>query len=332
LNQEPSIEAELLFSRHQNSYLHAHSAGQALSPIAAKIYAKAMTKSNLGIALTSHADIHHSTYYLGFPKKAKGETKLVSTLHDMVPELFPDYFKSNPHINKLKWFETSDLIISVSDSSAADLAYFRPELASRICRIHLYSGFTDASPQSKPSAIDHESRPYILFVGKRGAYKNGSMLRRAFAASKPKSHGYKLLFAGGGALNRVELADIERLRITNFVQQVNVSDAELWYLYHHATAVLVPSMAEGFSLPLVEGLAANVPVVCSDIPVHREVAGDFAEKVNALEHQDWADIFGSIHSLKRPSEKLGLQLFGERCKYFSKERMVEEHIKAYESV
>jgi glycosyltransferase involved in cell wall biosynthesis len=91
-------------------------------------------------------------------------------------------------------------------------------------------------------------------------------------------------------------------------------------------------MAEGFSLPLVEGLAANVPVVCSDIPVHREVAGDFAEKVNALEHQDWADMFGSIHSLKRPSEKLGLQLFGERCKYFSKERMVEEHIKAYESV
>jgi glycosyltransferase involved in cell wall biosynthesis len=247
----------------------------------------------------------------------------------MIPELHPHYFKSNPHANKLKWFKSSDLIISISDSAADDLAYFQPELANRIRRIHLYTGFTDASPQSKPSAFDHESRPYMLFVGQRGAYKNVSVLLRAFAASKPKSHGFKLLFAGGGPLSRAELADIEQLGITDFVHQVNVNDAELWYLYRHSASVLVPSMAEGFSLPLVEGLAADVPVICSDIPVHREVAGNFSTQLNALQHQDWRDILSSIHSLKRPSEKLGLKVYREKCKYFSKKRMVEEHIAAY---
>lgn len=329
LVQEPSIEAELLFNRHQNSYLHEQGVGKELSPKAAKLYVKAMTKSNLGVALSSHADIHHSTYYLGFPQKGKSETKLVSTLHDMIPELFTHYFNSNPHANKLKWFKASSLIISVSDSSAADLAYFQPEIANRIRRIHLYSGFTYASSQSKPLAIDEEVKLYMLFVGARGDYKNAKMLLRAFAESKPKCHGYKLLFAGGGSLSRAELADIKRLGITDYVKQASVSDAELWYLYRHAAAVLVPSMAEGFSLPLVESLAADVPVICSDIPVHREVAGEFATQLNALQYQDWADILGSIHGLQRPSERLGLNVYRQRCKYFSKERMVEEHIAAY---
>ena len=329
LCQEPNIEAQLLFGRHQNAYLHEHGIGEELSSIATRLYIKAMAKSNLGIALGGNVDIHHSTYYLGIPKKISAKTKHVSTLYDMIPELHPRYFKGNPHANKLKWFNSSDLIISISDSAADDLAYFQPELASRICRIHLYSGFTDASPQSKPSSIKKESRNYILFIGQRGAYKNGSMLLRAFAASKPKSHSYKLFFAGGGALSRAEREEIERLEITDFVEQVNVSDAELWYLYRHSAAVLVPSMAEGFSLPLVEGLAADVPVICSNIPVHREVAGDFAEQVNALQHQDWTDILSSIHSLQRPSEKLGLNLYQKKCKYFRKERMVEEHIAAY---
>jgi glycosyltransferase involved in cell wall biosynthesis len=155
------------------------------------------------------------------------------------------------------------------------------------------------------------------------------MLLRAFAASGPSRHGHQLLFAGGGVLTREELAAIAGLGIIAYVQQISVNDAELWYLYRNTKAVLVPSLAEGFSLPLVEGLAADVPVVCSDIPVHREVASRFATLVNPLQHQDWADIICSIGTLKRPSGKLGKTLYTDLFNYFSKERMVEEHIVAY---
>jgi glycosyltransferase involved in cell wall biosynthesis len=329
LRQTPDIEAELLFRRHQNAYLAQQGIGANLHPMAAKCYIKGLTNGNFKLPLTKLHDIHHSTYYLGRPKKCTKNTKLVSTLYDMIPELLPSFFKGNPHVNKLDWFDASDLIISISDSAAADLVYFQPHLAGRIRRIHLYSGFSKETPQSKPASLAQSDNPYLLFVGSRGGYKNAAMLFRAFAASDPRHHGHKLIFGGGGGLSQEELAAISRLGITGYVQQIGINDVELWYLYQNAKAVLVPSMAEGFSLPLVEGLAADVPIVCSDIAVHREVAGGYATLVNPLHHQDWTDILSSIGTLKRPSESLGGALYSDQCNYFSKERMVAEHVTAY---
>jgi glycosyltransferase involved in cell wall biosynthesis len=329
LLQRHDVEAELLFKRHQNAYLADAGVGQKLHSLAAKAYIKALTKSNCLLPLARRQDIHHATYYLGKPKKSRRNVKLVTTLFDMIPELFPSFFKGEAHANKLAWFNASDLIISISDSAAADLAYFQPQLAGRIRRVHLYSGFSSGSRQVRPAALGQKSKPYVLFVGSRGAYKNTAMLIRAFAASKPRRHGHRLVFAGGGALRREEISDIARLGIADQVQQLDVNDAELWYLYLNAVAILVPSLAEGFSLPLVEGLAANVPVVCSDIPVHREVAGSYATLVNPLLHQDWADIMRSISNLRKPSEVLGEKCLKDRRGYFSRERMVAEHVNAY---
>lgn len=274
LRKEADINVELLFNHHQNAYLHDRSIGRRLKPFQAKTHIIAMSKVNWGLQSSNHVDIHHSTYYLGSPKKGKTSALLVSTLYDMIPELMPKYFKGHPHANKIKWLKESDLIISISDTAASDLAYFYPEVANNIRRIHLYSGFELASKLIKPVLFANFQNPYVLFVGQRGGYKNTSLLLRAFASSQPALHGHKLLFAGGGSLSLQEHGEIDRLKLSRHVEQVGVSDQELWYLYRNASAVLVPSLAEGFSLPLVEGLAADVPVICSDIPVHREIAKD----------------------------------------------------------
>lgn len=123
LLEEPEIDAELLFRNHQNEYLGRAGVGTTMHPLTAKCYAKAMLKGNFRVPIAKAKDIHHSTYYFGVPQKRNYSAKLVSTLYDMIPELLPQFFGANPHVNKLKWFETSDLIISISDSSAADLAY-----------------------------------------------------------------------------------------------------------------------------------------------------------------------------------------------------------------
>lgn len=329
LIEEPEINVKLLFRHHQNAYLEQAGIGATLHPLAAKWYARAMSRGNFRVPLANKHDIHHSTYYLGIPYKRNQTTKLISTLYDMIPELFPQFFKSKHRSNKLKWFETSDMIISISDSAASDLAYVRPDLASRIRRIHLYSGFTHQSNQAKPQDMKENISDYMLFVGNRGAYKNAGILIRAFAASEPHRHGNVLIFAGGGTFNQQEQATIDQLQISDFVKQISVNDSELWYLYLNTKAVLVPSMAEGFSLPLVEGLIADVPVVCSEIPVHREVASKYATHVNPLQHEDWECILRSISSLKKPSEILGKSLFLDYCKYYSKKRMVQEHKQAY---
>jgi len=329
LHKEADIAVELLFSHHRNAYLHDRGVGQRLKAFQAKTYIKAMPMVNWGIQLSKNVEIQHSTYYFGSPKKGKTNTLLASTLYDMIPELMPKYFKGNPHANKIKWLTESDLIISISDTAASDLAYFHPELANKIRRIHLYSGFGPASKQIQPVLFADFQNPYFLFVGQRGGYKNASLLLRAFASSQPALHGHKLLFAGGGTLSLLECDEIDRLRLSGHVAQIRVSDPELWYLYQNASAVLVPSLAEGFSLPLVEGLAADVPVICSDIPVHREVAKDYAMLLNPLQHDDWADTLGNIKEIKKPSQALGPDRYSKQMGYFSRERMVEEHVEAY---
>lgn len=332
LRKKTDINAELLFSRHQNDYLHDRGIGRKLNPFQAKAYIKAITMARWEVQVSRHVDIQHSTYYLGRPKKDKTGALLVSSLYDMIPELWPKYFKGNPHANKLEWLTESDLIISISDSAASDLSYFQPELANKIRRIHLYSGFESESPQSKPKLIQDCQIPFFLFVGQRRDYKNASFLLRAFASSQPALHGHMLLFAGGGSLSLQEQGEIDRLKLSRYVTQVGVSDPELWYLYRNASAVLVPSLAEGFSLPLVEGLAADVPIICSDIPVHREVAKDYAKLINPLQHDDWADILSATEKIQPPSLALGSSLYSERIGYFSRDRMVQEHVKAYKTI
>ena len=332
LRKNIDINAELLFSHHQNDYLHDRGIGRRLTPFQAKAYIKAMTMTKWEVHVSRHVDIQHSTYYLGRPKKDKTGALLVSSLYDMIPELMPKFFKGNPHANKLEWLTESDLIISISDTAASDLAYFHPELANKIRRIHLYSGFGPKYPESKPKLAEDFQAAYFLFVGQRRDYKNASFLLRAFASSQPALHGHMLLFAGGGSLSLQEQGEIDRLKLSRYVAQVEASDQELWYLYRNASAVLVPSLAEGFSLPLVEGLAADVPVICSDIPVHREVANDYAKLINPLQHDDWADILNGTEKIQLPSLALGSSLFNERKKYFSRERMVEEHVKAYKAI
>lgn len=65
------------------------------------------------------------------------------------------------------------------------------------------------------------------------------------------------------------------------------SDAELAGLLCHARALLLPSLAEGFGLPLVEALAVGTPVIASDLPVLREIAQGAATLIDPADHAGW---------------------------------------------
>ncbi len=69
--------------------------------------------------------------------------------------------------------------------------------------------------------------------------------------------------------------------------QAACSDAELATYLHHSQALLFPSFAEGYGLPLVEALAAGVPVIASDLPAFREVAGDGPDYLDPLDGPGW---------------------------------------------
>jgi len=69
-----------------------------------------------------------------------------------------------------------------------------------------------------------------------------------------------------------------------------LSDAQVGSLMRGARALLSPSFAEGFGLPVAEALAAGTPVIVSDIAAHREVGGDFAEYLDPDDESGWLQI------------------------------------------
>jgi glycosyltransferase involved in cell wall biosynthesis len=70
--------------------------------------------------------------------------------------------------------------------------------------------------------------------------------------------------------------------------QAGCSDAELARYVTHAQALLFPSFAEGYGLPLVEALMLGTPVIASALPAFREVAGDVPDYLDPLDGPAWA--------------------------------------------
>lgn len=90
--------------------------------------------------------------------------------------------------------------------------------------------------------------------------------------------------SGNSILNRLQAhpENGRRLRLVH-----DASDAEVSEAYHFARAALMPSEAEGFGIPIAEAALCGCPILCSDIPVFREFAGDFATFVPCGNVEAW---------------------------------------------
>ena len=83
------------------------------------------------------------------------------------------------------------------------------------------------------------------------------------------------------------------------VEAAGLSTAGLVELVAGARGLLMPSFAEGYGIPIVEALSLGTPVVASDIPVHREIAGGHAAFLHPLDGPGWRD---AIRRLARTGE------------------------------
>jgi glycosyltransferase involved in cell wall biosynthesis len=116
-----------------------------------------------------------------------------------------------------------------------------------------------------------------LFVGTLEPRKNLARLLEAFSRLKPNEAGGAVLaVAGGAGWGGVDVDDlILKWGLQGRVRKLGyVSDQQLATLYAHALFLAMPSLYEGFGLPLLEAMSRGVPVLTSDISSMPEVAGD----------------------------------------------------------
>lgn len=136
--------------------------------------------------------------------------------------------------------------------------------------------------------------PYLLHVGSCIPRKNIELLLQVFAAIHQGDSEIRLVQVGGRWTG--EQRDyLEREQLTLFVsQRRGLSREELATLYAGAAVVLVPSLAEGFGLPIIEALACGAPVIASDIPVLREVGFHGVRFCSLGAVSDWAQTIKDI--------------------------------------
>jgi alpha-1,2-rhamnosyltransferase len=147
-------------------------------------------------------------------------------------------------------------------------------------------------------AGDGSDRPYLV-VGTIEPRKNHSYLLDAFELAWRRHPRIRLCLAGAIGWNCDSV--VERIRRhPRFGRSLflfdDLSDAELQYAYRHAQALIMPSIAEGFGLPIVEALHLGLPVLASDTPIHREVGRDFCRY---FELSDASSLAATVEGLEQ---------------------------------
>jgi len=130
--------------------------------------------------------------------------------------------------------------------------------------------------------------PYVLYVGMIKPHKNLDRLVCAFAeVVQGQSHldRLKLALIASPALSATPLqGTIDTLGVGGRVEQrSNLSDEDVAAIMRHAELLVLPSLIEGYGLPIIEAMACGTPVVASNCPALRETAQGAAELVDPLE-------------------------------------------------
>ncbi len=173
----------------------------------------------------------------------------------------------------------------------------------------------------------------LLFVSHYNYYRNFETLLRAMALLRQRPTGRSLRFFLTCKLRKGEnpgfynpehaAALVKKLGIADMVVELGaVAYSRLHQLYRRMDVYVTPAYTETFAHPLVEAMASGVPVVASDLPVHREICGDAAAYFSKFSAEALADaVMGVVQSPATAKRMADAGL--ERSRQFSWEKHVD---------
>lgn len=247
--------------------------------------------------------IHPTDYNTIYPRY--NDKPVVLTVHDLIHKRLPGWFSARAIDDIDNCIMHADALIAISNATKNDMVQYYGIDESRITVI--YHGFTPVSPAGRAAApVDGR---YVLFVGKRGGYKNFDTLLKAFAIVAERDRDIRLVCTGR-PFTADERRAISAVGLSSRVEQHLFSTAQLGPLYAGAECFVFPSKLEGFGMPILEAFAAGTPVALSDASCLPEIAGDAALYFNP---DAPADIAASItRIIQNPEERMRLTAAGTR--------------------
>lgn len=274
-----------LFDKHQNISFHR-------IPIPRKVYQVLYSRLfRLPVDIFVPAfDAYVSTNFTRYPYITKAPCFTV--IHDLAYIRHPEVIeRKNLKFLKKRVPKTTleDNVIAVSPFTKQEIEKLLP--VSRPVSI-VSNGY---SPLFQPSNdFSNKNTSYILTVGTIEPRKNLSTLLSAYAELPVNiQQKYPLKVVGSGGWGDISAPQQKNVTYTGYV-----SDDELIYLYQHASAFIFPSLYEGFGLPVLEALATNTPVVCSDIPPLRDITQGQATFFDPMQPKSIKNAI--LHTLNSP--------------------------------
>lgn len=263
----------------------------------------------------------------------------VATIHDLsvwkVPwAVRPDSGEALRELLERTLFE-ADLFLTPSEAVRRELIA-RNVAPSRVRAIHHGTGLVgEGSTAALSSAPPPRTPPrYALHVGTVEPRKNVPALLAAWRLLRLRRADPPPLVLCGGFGWQAEEArrEIAAAEAEGWLVHLGyVTTAELAALYQGAELVALPSFYEGFGLPAVEALRAGAPLLASDLPVLREVAGDAALYAPPDRPDLWAERIGEL--LANPELRAELAAKGrERAARFDWDRAAGETARAFREI
>ncbi len=263
----------------------------------------------------------HTIPFLPVPKKVK----MYVTVHDVGFKRFPKLYKPiqvwyhDLTMRRIKG--RADKILTISEFSRQEIMDCYQIKSDRIKVGYLGYDQQKFQPHQVDPAILTRykiSQPYILYLGRLEKKKNIGNIVKAFASVKAEHPDLQLVLAGSGGNMYDEVKDIIRQYKleTEIILTGYLAEEDLPQVLAGAKIFVFPTLYEGFGLPIIQAMAAGVPVITSDMEPHREVAGGAACLVNPQQSADLATAISRL--LSEPAYTQALMDKGmTRARYFS---------------
>ncbi|GBQ91071.1 glycosyltransferase [Gluconacetobacter johannae DSM 13595] len=245
--------------------------------------------------LLSHHHLMQRDAIAGFLGRANAG--LAVMVHDLIPIEYPEYARPSEPDRHRRRMDTvgqlADAVIVPSQDVAKSLRHYLAP-GGRCPPIGVVHHGCHVSPATMvPVSGLAPDAPYFVVLGTIEPRKNHLLLLniwRHMAAGRDRTRLPHLVVIGRRGWENENIIDmLERCPTLQGIvhEHATLSDVVVADLVRGARALLFPSFAEGFGLPLLEALSMGIPCLCSDLPVFREIAGDLPGYLDPLDGPAW---------------------------------------------